>query len=151
MIDYRKREKSKTLAVKEALGVYAASNIKNPYDYITIATKGLSANVIKNFRDYFNLPLDKIANMLSISEPSIYRWIKADKKLEKNVSIKLFEISELFLQGANIFGNKENFFQWLELPNTAIGGMKPGELLYVPEGISKLKDILGRIEHGVFS
>jgi putative toxin-antitoxin system antitoxin component (TIGR02293 family) len=138
--------------LRDVLGKkYIRTRVESPYDYIEIATKGLNANIIKNFREYFNLSLGATAEMLNVSEPSIYRWTKANKKLERNVSIKLFEISELFLTGSEIFGSKENFFKWLNLPNTALGGMQPMELIEIPEGVSKVRDILGRIEHGVYS
>lgn len=130
---------------------YIRSQFRSPYDFIHIASRGINANIIKNFRAYFDLPLDTTAHILNVSEPSIYRWTKANKKLERNLTIKLFEVSELFLVGTEIFGNKENFFKWLNLPNTALGGMQPIELIELPEGISKVRDILGRIEHGVYS
>jgi putative toxin-antitoxin system antitoxin component (TIGR02293 family) len=130
---------------------FIRSKFESPFDFIQIASKGVNANVIKNFRNYFNLSLNATAHMLNISEPSIYRWTKANKTLERNVSVKLFEISELFLLGSDVFGSKENFFKWLNLSNTALGGMQPIELIQIPEGVSKIRDILGRIEHGVYS
>jgi putative toxin-antitoxin system antitoxin component (TIGR02293 family) len=89
--------------------------------------------------------------MLNISEPTIYRWIKANKQLERNISVKLFEIADLFLYGTEVFGSREDFFKWLNLPNTALGRMEPRELIEIPGGVSKVKDLLGRIEHGVYS
>ena len=139
-------------SLRDVLGrKYLKAKVESPYDFIHIAAKGLNANIIKNFKDYFNLSLDTTAQMLNVSEPSIYRWTKANKKLDRNLSIKLFEISELFLLGTDIFGPKETFFKWLNLPNTALGGMQPSELVDIPEGVSKIRDILGRIEHGVYS
>jgi putative toxin-antitoxin system antitoxin component (TIGR02293 family) len=88
---------------------------------------------------------------LNVSSPTIYRWIRTHKKLDKNLSSKLFEIADLFLYGTEVFGNKENFFKWTELPNTALGGMKPLEIIELSEGVSKVRDVLLRIEYGVFS
>lgn len=130
---------------------YIRANVESPYDFIHIASKGLSANIINNFRDYFDLSLNETAHMLNVSEPSIYRWVKTNKKLERNLAIKLFEISELFLLGTEIFKSRENFFKWLDLPNTALGGMQPNDLIDIPEGVSKVRDVLGRIEYGVYS
>jgi len=130
---------------------YIKSRVASQFDFIDIATKGINANVISNFRQYFNLTRGNTAEFLNVSEPTIYRWTKGNKKLERNFSVKLFEISELFLVGAEIFGSKENFFKWLNLPNTALGGMEPRELIEIPEGVSKVRDVLGRIEHGVYS
>ena len=91
---------------------YIKSRVASQFDFIDIATKGINANVISNFRQYFNLTRGNTAEFLNVSEPTIYRWTKGNKKLERNFSVKLFEISELFLVGAEIFGSKENFFKW---------------------------------------
>lgn len=63
----------------------------------------------------------------------------------------LEQISELYIQGIGIFQNNENFLKWMKLPITALGGMEPQELAEIPGGVSKIKDVLGRIEHGVYS
>lgn len=130
---------------------YVKDKVESPFDFITIASNGLNANVVKNFRNYFELPREVIADMLNISSPTLYRWTKSNKKLERNYSIKLFEITDLFLYGIEVFESKDNFFKWLYLPNTAIGGMEPLELIEMPDGVSKVRDIIGRIEHGVYS
>ncbi len=130
---------------------FIKAKIDNPYDFIDIANKGLNANTIKNFGAYYDLSIDETAEMLCVSEPTIYRWTKANINLERNYSVKLFEITDLFLYGTEIFETKETFFKWLKLPNTAFGGMFPLELVSIPGGISKIKDVLGRIAYGVYS
>lgn len=136
----------------EVLGKsYIRAKITSPYDFIHVASKGIKANVIKNFRDYFNISRDDTAQMLNISLPTLYRWLKTNKSLDRNYSILLFELTDLFLYGSEIFNGKDYFIKWLNLPNTALGGLEPQELLEIPGGISKVKDIIGRIEHGVYS
>lgn len=130
---------------------YIRSNIESPFDFITIASKGVNAQIIVNFRNHFDISRGLTAELLNVSEPTIYRWIRGNKKLERNYSVQLFELADLFLYGSEVFESKENFFKWLDLPNTALGGLEPKELLEVPCGISKVHDLLGRIEHGVYS
>lgn len=138
--------------LKDVLGSdYVQGELESPFDFIHIAKKGINANVVKNFRLYFDLSRDITAEMLSVSSPTLYRWIKNNKNLEKNYTIKLFEIADLFLYGIEVFNDRDNFFKWLNLPNTALGGMEPLELIEIPDGVSKVRDILGRIEHGVYS
>lgn len=138
--------------LKEVLGKkYVTDELESPFDFIHIAKKGINANVVKNFRIYFDLSRDITAEMLNISGPTLYRWTKNNKNLEKNYTIKLFEIADLFLYGTDVFKSKDNFFKWLNLPNTALGGLEPIELIEIPDGVSKIRDILGRIEHGVYS
>ena len=136
----------------EVLGrKYVKYEVESPFDFIHIAGKGVNANVVKNFRVYFDISRANAAQMLNISEPTLYRWTKANKNLERNYSIKLFEITDLFLFGTELFESKENFFKWLSLPNTALGGLEPRELIEMPDGVSKVREILGRIEYGVYS
>jgi putative toxin-antitoxin system antitoxin component (TIGR02293 family) len=130
---------------------YITEDVHSPFDFIHIAKEGVNANVINNFTKYFKLRRALVANMLNISEPSLYRWTKANKSLERNYSIKLFEITDLFLYGIEVFASKQNFFKWLNLPNAALGGLEPLELIELPDGVSKVRDVIGRIEHGVYS
>ncbi len=125
--------------------------IESPFDFIHIASKGIHVSVIRNFSDYFNLKKELVAQMLNISEPTLYRWTKSNKTLDRNFSVKLFEIADLFLFGEEVFGNRDAFFKWLNLPNKALGGLEPHELIEIPGGVSKVKDVLGRIEYGVYS
>jgi len=127
------------------------TKVESPFDFINIASEGVNADVIMNFRIYFNLSRELTADILDISAPTLYRWAKTNKKLDRNFSIKLLEISDLFLYGSEVFESQENFFKWMNLPNTALGGMEPLELVEIPGGVSKVKDIIGRIEHGVYS
>lgn len=136
----------------EVLGEeYLKEKVESPFDFIHIATDGISANVLRNFRVYFNLSHDLTANMLNVSAPTLYRWTRSNKNLDRNFSVKLLEITDLFLYGSEVFGNNKNFFKWLNLPNSALGGMEPLDLIEIPGGVSKVKDVIGRIEHGVYS
>lgn len=125
--------------------------IESPFDFIHNANEGINVGVILNFSRYFNLSKELVAQFLDISEPTLYRWFKANKNLERNFSVKLFEIVDLFIYGEEVFGDRDTFFKWLGLPNQAMGGMEPKELIDIPGGVSKIKDLLGRIEHGVYS
>jgi putative toxin-antitoxin system antitoxin component (TIGR02293 family) len=146
---------SSTEHYKRLVDVFGRKNVRydveSPFDFIHIANKGVNAVVVKNFRLHFDVSRDVIAEMLNVSTPTLYRWTKSNKKLERNYSIKLFEIADLFLYGIEVFESKEFFFKWLRLPNTALGGLEPQELIELPDGVSKVRDILGRIEHGVYS
>lgn len=130
---------------------YISERIEIPFDFIKMATKGIGAEIIMNFSRHFNLTKSETARLLSISEPTIYRWIKSAKPLDRKFSIQLFELTNLFLYGAEVFEKSDYFFKWLDLPNAALGGLAPVELLDVPGGIDKVRDLLGRINYGVYS
>ena len=138
--------------IKEILGKkYVKGSIDNSFDFIHLANKKIAAQTIDNFRKRFNLSIIEVAEMLNTSEASIYRWIKVNKKLDRNIAVQLFELTHLFLYGIEVFENELNFFKWLNLPNTALGELLPINLISIPGGIEKVKTILGRIEYGVYS
>ncbi len=130
---------------------YVRTEIESPYDFISLSLNGVDPNVIVNFRKHFDISVDAMAAMLNTSAPTVYRWIKSKKNLDSISSVKLFGLADLFLYGSDVFKSIENFSKWMALPNTALGGMKPQDLVVYPDGVSKVKDILGRIEHGVYS
>jgi len=136
--------------VRGVIGV-KQETIQSSFDYIQLAKRGIRANSIANFSRKFNLNKEATASLLDISEPTLYRWLKNNKNLDRNFAVKLLEITDVFIYGVEVFKNKENFIKWLRLPNTSLGGMEPLELLEYPTGISKVRDVLGRIEHGIFS
>ena len=152
MIEKVKSTSTHYKLLREVLGnKNMPTNVDSSFDFIRVATKGVDASVVRYFRSYFDLSRESTASKLNVSEPTLYRWTKAEKRLDRNFSIKLFEVADLFLYGTGVFDDKAKFLKWLELPNTAIGGMRPIELIEMPGGVSKVRDVLGRIEYGVFS
>lgn len=51
----------------------------------------------------------------------------------------------------DVFGSDDKVQLWLNTPNGALNHSKPVDLLNVPEGLTRVYDILGRIEHGIHS
>ncbi|MCF8361800.1 MAG: MbcA/ParS/Xre antitoxin family protein [Prolixibacteraceae bacterium] len=58
---------------------------------------------------------------------------------------------QLFNKGLELFGNEENFTNWLNTENTALGGVKPIELLNKSKGENLVENELIKIEHGILS
>jgi putative toxin-antitoxin system antitoxin component (TIGR02293 family) len=48
-------------------------------------------------------------------------------------------------------GSEEKAARWLHTPNRALGGNLPLELLDTDLGSRQVEEVLGRIEHGVYS
>lgn len=135
-----------TLDEKEFL-----SMVSEPMDIYLVANKGVSASFLSSFKEAFSLGLTQIASILSSSEPTLYRRIKENKMLPKQEAVKLLEATDMFFYGEKVIGSREDFFKWMDLPNTALGGLTPMEVISYPEGISKVRDLLHRIEYSVYS
>lgn len=125
--------------------------VSNSMDFILMADQGISTAIISNFQNHYEIPRTFLSRILHVSEPTLYRWLKAKKTLDRYHAVLVLELAELFLYGESVFESQKNFLSWLDLPNMALGGMTPSALLEIPGGIAKVKDLIGRIEFGIFS
>jgi len=60
-------------------------------------------------------------------------------------------LQKLLNRTEEVFESHELASQWLDTPNRALKGRKPIELSKTNAGLHEVLDLLGRIEHGVFS
>lgn len=127
------------------------STISSSLDFIEIGEKGLPAISVVSVMGKFNINIHEMANFLGVESDSLLFWIKKNIQLDQPRSVKLLELSSLFFYGEEVFHTVENFLIWIKRPNRAFGGMRPVKLMEMPEGLSKIRDLLGRIEHGVYS
>ena len=54
-------------------------------------------------------------------------------------------------RGLQVFDSKDKFHRWLNAPCRALGDKNPAKLIETPEGFQQVLDILGRIEHNLYS
>ncbi len=98
--------KSSSKHYKKLSDVLGKKNVKqeveSPFDFINLANDGINVGIIKNFSEYFDLSKSDTADLLDVSEPTLYRWAKQNKNLERNHSIRIFEITDLFLYGIEV-------------------------------------------------
>ena len=53
--------------------------------------------------------------------------------------------------GLAVFENEDDLAHWLQSENRALGGIRPETLLAAEAGRQQVRDILGRIQHGIYS
>jgi putative toxin-antitoxin system antitoxin component (TIGR02293 family) len=82
--------------------------------------------------------LERVLEFLRYSE---------DLVKEKRRNIEDFE-KEVEALACKLFESEEKAFSWLGRPQMALGGKVPPELMQTEAGAKKVKDLLGRIEHG---
>jgi putative toxin-antitoxin system antitoxin component (TIGR02293 family) len=54
-------------------------------------------------------------------------------------------------RASEVLGDLASALTWIRAPNRALGSVPPEELLDTDIGARSVMDILGRIEHGVYS
>jgi uncharacterized protein (DUF2384 family) len=59
-------------------------------------------------------------------------------------------IVEVTARAMEVFGSRERALKWLNSPVGSLGDQTPLSLLSSPEGVARVQDTLGRVEHGVW-
>lgn len=115
------------------------------------ASKSLGYDKFTKIANLVPLDMQQWSDNLHLSERTMQRYKKENKSFAPIYTERILEITQLYHIGAEIFGNKDRFDQWMNSNNLAIGGGKPMGLLNSISGINLLKDELGRIQHGIFA
>jgi putative toxin-antitoxin system antitoxin component (TIGR02293 family) len=71
------------------------------------------------------------------------------KKFDSILSDRILQIMLLNRMGIEVFGNAEKFYHWTKKKNIALGGISPESIMDSSFGITLVRDLLGRIAHGI--
>lgn len=137
---------TRTNAREKALGVVGVG----PFCLIELGRRGLTKSALVNLASRLGLPPGQMARFLPVTERTIQRYSSKDR-FNQAVSEQLLQIAQVADAGERLFGNRERLLAWLNLPNTALGGTAPIDLLDSRFGAEMVLDLLGRIEYGVYS
>lgn len=95
----------------------------------------------------------QIRTAIGMSERTLARRRKvAGKKFTIEESDRLVRISRLFAMASDLFeGNAEAAKRWMLNPNPAFNQVSPMEMIRTEIGSREVENLIGRLEHGVFS
>ncbi len=127
-----------------------ASNFQNEMDLVTLTRNGILKQAVTNMAAKFGITQEKICELLHMSARNFQR-IKDNAPLDIYTSEQTIEMANVYSKAHKIFIDEEAVKQWFQTPNYALGNQKPLDLLDTSFGVKMVSDVLGRIEHGVFS
>ncbi|MCP9496333.1 MAG: DUF2384 domain-containing protein [Pyrinomonadaceae bacterium MAG19_C2-C3] len=113
--------------------------------------EGLSFDVFNHLRQNLNLPMRDLAELLMISPRTLSRR-KDEGCLQPDESDRLVRMSRVFGRALELFdGDAEGARQWLMSPQRALGGDVPLSVAKTEIGAREVENVIGRLEHGVFT
>jgi putative toxin-antitoxin system antitoxin component (TIGR02293 family) len=127
-----------------------ACKTENDLSLVERAREGISKKTLSNISETCGLSLKELSTLLPVSLRTIQRY-KEDERLEPNISEKALIIAEVLGKGIDVFGSVEKLQHWIRTPSIALGNRTPISLLDTSFGARMVTDLLGRIEHGVYS
>ena len=133
--------------VEKLLGIRTDDNLK-------LAKKvedGFSFDALERLGKTTGLPLERLRVAVRITPRTLTRR-KKEKKLSPEESDRLVSVSRLLAQTFELFeGNEEAGIRWFTSPNRALGGQSPLEVAATETGTREVENLIGRLEHGVFT
>lgn len=112
--------------------------------------EGLPFSVLETVTSRFALDPAEVASTLDLSPPTSAQR-EQGRRLRPADSDRLFRLVRILAETADVLGSEEKASRWLQSPNRALGGQTPLSLLDTDPGAQQVEEVLGRIEHGVFS
>jgi putative toxin-antitoxin system antitoxin component (TIGR02293 family) len=141
---------TRTIAFMGSNGKKDFFPVTNERDFIDVIRQGIPKKAIDNLVDKTGIPVNEMAILMRLSDRTLRRY-NPQTLLNPEQSERVVELSRLYSRGEDVFGNLENFKEWMNSTVMALGSIKPKTLLDTSLGIDILMNELGRIEHGIFA
>lgn len=145
---YQEQEQTLLIVSEPPSAAYVAGS--GYFEYIQLSRSGIIKKALLNLSRQLSFTLSEIAHVLHISERTLQRYAD-DAKLSADTSERAILLSQLYQRGTEVFGDLENFKEWMRTPLPAFNYQHPISLLDTTFGFQLIQDELGRIEHGLFA
>lgn len=124
-----------------------ALRILTDLELVKSAREGITREKINDIIKMTGMTQEEFGRYINLTSRAIQRK-RLNDKLSTSISEKALLIFNLYGKGSQLFGSIEEFKEWMDTPNLALGNVKPKEYLDTFSGIEYLTEELGRIEHG---
>lgn len=122
----------------------------SPSQLIEAIRVGLPVHELKGLQASLAVPMEKLVPMLGISKATLHRRM-AGKRLGSAESERVVRFARLMDKAVQVMESEENARRWLNSPQIGLGGAVPLDYAGTEVGAREVEDLLGRIEHGVYS
>ena len=120
------------------------------FDKMKILDDGLTKLNLEKLKKRAGLDYDKLAGALSVTRATLINN-NGIEKYSNTVSERILALTDLYSYGYKVFENESNFNKWMFTENQALGNKIPFEIVDNQFGREEIKNLIGRIEYGVYS
>lgn len=137
--------------IAEILGGRAVLGHLNKAEDLREAVRaGLPLVALRSLQESLQLSREGLSRMLSMPERTLARRQK-QTRLTADESDRLMRAARVMAHAIQVLGARDKAAHWLRTPNRALDGAAPLSLLDTDIGAQQVSEILGRIEHGIYS
>jgi putative toxin-antitoxin system antitoxin component (TIGR02293 family) len=124
---------------------------QDTFEAIQRVREGFPYSAIARFNRSSGLTLSQIARLVRIPPRTLIRR-KAEGRLMPDESERLLRLAGIFEQAVRLFaGDIKAARTWLATPRSVLDGQTPLDFAGTEIGAREVEDLIGRLEHGVFT
>ena len=118
---------------------------------LKMITSGLRWSSVERFLHESGFTQQELAQYLGVPLRTLARR-KEGGGLDENESERLFRLAEIYDAALDMFGrDKANAREWLLSPVRGLNNARPIDYARTDYGAREVRNLIGRLEHGVFS
>lgn len=140
------------LIAAEERAIYGAVfDFQNKHQLSQMIQSGISIGFFEQLLKCLPFKEEDWSKYLDLSSKSFQRYSKVRDFMFKPIhSEKILELTEVMTFGLEVFGNKNDFQDWLQTPSIIFHNQKPFDFLFDSYGKEMVMAELNRIEYGIF-
>lgn len=113
--------------------------------------KGFPYAALTHFHERSGLPVRTIADLVQLPQRTLMRR-RAQGRLQPHESERLLRVSGVFEEAVRLFeGDADAARRWLTTPSKELDNTAPLDFARTELGAREVEDLIGRLEHGVFT
>lgn len=121
-----------------------------PFEKIGVIKEGISKKDLESLKDKAGFDYNQLSKVLSVARATLINK-KGNDKFDANLSEKILGVADIYSYGYEVFEDEAKFNNWIFRSNMSLGGQSPYDLLDTQYGREEVKNVIGRIDYGVYS
>lgn len=117
---------------------------------MNVVRSGVTKKDLESLKAKTKLGYDNLAKALSVTRATLINK-KNMEKFNAVVSERIISLADIYSYGYEVFEDEDRFNRWMFTPIRALGGQMPFDLMDNQFGRQEVRDIIGRIDYGVYS
>ena len=147
---------------KGAIKVFTADVARaSPLTLVELERQGVSPRLFNDLRAQMGLSSARMGEIFKFPRSTLASKIKSKAPMKGREGLATIKMVKLLAQAQRIVDNSTNdqaegfdtahwLGRWLELPQPALGGLRPSDLLDTETGTQMVHQVLGAIESGAY-
>ena len=127
-----------------------AENQLTATEKMELIRDGISKKELENLKEKTALGYEDLAKGLSVTKVTLISK-KGNEKFNAGLSERIIAMADIYSYGYEVFEDEVRFNAWMFKPNQALGGKMPYELMSNQFGREEVKNMIGRIDYGVYA